>query len=119
MPDQGWMDVEANFVVADKQVSNNWAIIHEKSKERFLFFSVSSTFMPDDTGGIDYSVVLQFPEIKLKDNEVALHKFDKEVVAVLPPWVILNVRILLSRTGQIIVYRHTRFQLVFIVFRTR
>lgn len=40
VPDQGWMDVEANFVVADKQVSNNWAIIHEKSKERFLFFSV-------------------------------------------------------------------------------
>ncbi|MEQ2909733.1 MULTISPECIES: hypothetical protein [Butyricimonas] len=85
VPDQGWMDVEANLVVADKQVSNNWAIIHEKSKERFLFFSVSSTFMPDDTGGVDYSVVLQFPEIRLKDNEVALHKFDKDVIAVLPP----------------------------------
>ena len=85
VPDQGWMDVEADLIVADKQVSNNWAIIHEKSKERFLLFSVSSVFMPDMSGGLDYSIVIPFPEVKLKENEVALHHFDKEVVAVLPP----------------------------------
>lgn len=85
VPDQGWMNVDVDLVVADKQISNNWAFIYEKSKQRFLFFSVSSTFIPDISGGVDYSVVIPFPEIMLSENQVGLNHFDKDVVAVLPP----------------------------------
>lgn len=85
VPDLGWMDVSVNMAVPDKQVSNNWAFLHEKDKKRFLFFSVSSVFMPDDTGGVEYSVAVPFPEVSLKENQVGLHNFDKEVVAVFPP----------------------------------